>query len=87
MTFEEQLIRATCERKPQHTNTPFLYPLARIPTQISGRDSFKGEGCNTPGVTQGPSSRHTLMTCYHNVFKWRRSTKTLETMGFTKEGS
>jgi hypothetical protein len=21
--------------------------------------------CNTPGVTQGPNSLHTLMTCYH----------------------
>jgi hypothetical protein len=54
MTFEEQLTRETWIKEnatPQHT---FLVPPQKNPyPKISGRDSFKGEGCNTPRVTQG----------------------------------
>jgi hypothetical protein len=51
MTFEEQLTRKTWikeEATHQHT---FMAPLQRALPKISGRDSFKGEGCNIPGVT------------------------------------
>jgi hypothetical protein len=29
----------------------FPFPLLALGLLISGRDSFMGEGCNTPGVT------------------------------------
>jgi hypothetical protein len=51
MAFEEHLTRETWikeEATHQHT---FMAPLQRALPKISGRDSFKGEGCNTPGVT------------------------------------
>jgi hypothetical protein len=52
MSFEEQLTRETWIKEnatPQHT---FLVPPLKNPTKkISGRDSLRGEGCNTPGVT------------------------------------
>jgi hypothetical protein len=51
MTFEEQLTRETWikeEATHQHT---FMATLQRTLPKISGRDSFKGEGCNTPSVT------------------------------------
>jgi hypothetical protein len=51
MTFEEQLIRETWLKKNFKTLAHLLgTPKGSLP-KISGRDSFKGEGCNTPGVT------------------------------------
>jgi hypothetical protein len=65
MTFEEQLIRETwLKETAAHQLTPSWYPL-KIPTQSWDKIPLRGEGCNTPGVTQGPGSIHALMTCYH----------------------
>jgi hypothetical protein len=55
MTFEEQLTRETWIKKnatPQHT---FLVPPLKDPYQKKswGEIPLRGEGCNTPGVTQG----------------------------------
>jgi hypothetical protein len=44
MTFEEQLIRTTWTKGTTTHKHTFLVPHRRIPTQISGRDSFKGGG-------------------------------------------
>jgi hypothetical protein len=52
MTLEEQLTRETWIKEnatPQHT---FLVPPKGSLPKILGRDSFKGEGCNTSGVTK-----------------------------------
>jgi hypothetical protein len=46
----------------QHT---FKHPLQGTLPEISGRDSFKGEGCNTPGVTQGVHPGLPFLTYYH----------------------
>jgi hypothetical protein len=51
MTFEEQLTRETWIKEGATNLHTFIAPLQRTLPKISGRDSFKGEGCNTPGVT------------------------------------
>jgi hypothetical protein len=83
MTFEEQLIRTTwLKRELQHTNTPSWYPSKGSLPKSRDEIPLRGEGCNTPGVTQGPGSIHTLMSCYHMCLsKGGKSTKTLEIMG------
>jgi hypothetical protein len=46
MTFEEQF--ALINKAPISCKShPSLHP-GRTPTQISGRDSLRGEGCDTP---------------------------------------
>jgi hypothetical protein len=44
MTFKEQLIRITWTKGTITHKHTFLVPHRRIPTQISGRDSFKEGG-------------------------------------------
>jgi hypothetical protein len=51
MTFEEQLTRGTWIKEGTTHQHTFMAPLQRALPKISGQDSFKGEGCNTPGVT------------------------------------
>ena len=65
MTFEEQLLRETGVKKKVAPPTPLQAPLQGTLPKISGRDSFKGEGCNTPGVTQGVHPGLPLLTYYH----------------------
>jgi hypothetical protein len=73
MTFEEQLTRETwIKGRIAHQHTFIAPPI------ISGRDSFKGEGCNTPGVTM---ARAHLCTndCDHMWKKLKqKSIRTLE---------
>jgi hypothetical protein len=79
MTFEEQLNKETW--KLQHTNTPSWYPSKGSLPKSRGEIPLRGEGCNTPGVTQGPGSIHALMTCYHRCLSGGEGApKTLETM-------
>jgi hypothetical protein len=53
---------------------------------MSGRDSFKGEGCNTPGVTQGSSSIHALMAYYHMCLsRGEGAPKNFRNQGLIKE--
>jgi hypothetical protein len=79
MTFEEQLTRETWIKgrvAHQHTFTATLQRT--LPEKISGRDSFKGEDCNTPGVTM---ARAHLCTndCDHMWKKLKeKSIRTLE---------
>jgi hypothetical protein len=62
MTFEEQLTRETwLKENATHQRTFLVPPKGSLP-KISGRDSFKGEGCNTPGVTK---ALLVPLTCYH----------------------
>jgi hypothetical protein len=56
MTFEEHLIRETWLKRSYITQTHLLGTTPKDPTQISGRDSVKGEGCNTPGVPKALTS-------------------------------
>jgi hypothetical protein len=63
MTFEEQLNRETWEL--QHTNAPSWYPSKGSLPKSWDEIPLRGEGCNTPGVTQGPDSIQALMTYYH----------------------
>jgi hypothetical protein len=59
MTFEEQITRETwIKGRVTHQHTFIAPPI------ISRRDSFKGEGCNTPGVTKGWLPNDTY-TYYH----------------------
>jgi hypothetical protein len=51
MTFEEQLTRETWIKEGTIHQHAFLAPLQMTLPKILGRDSFKGEGCNTSGVT------------------------------------
>jgi hypothetical protein len=51
MTFEEQLTRETWIKKGALHQHTFMAPLQGTLPKILGRDSFKGVGCNTPGVT------------------------------------
>jgi hypothetical protein len=59
MTFEEQLTRETWIKKETTHQYTFMAPSKGLYLKISGRDSFKGEGCNTPGVTK------TMVTFMH----------------------
>jgi hypothetical protein len=65
MTFEEQLTRETWLKENATHQYTFLVPPKGSPPRISGQDSFKGEGCNTSGVTKTLASYYALMTCYH----------------------
>jgi hypothetical protein len=79
MTFEEQLNRETW--KLQHTITPSWYPSKGSLPKSRDEIPLRGEGCNTPGVTQGPSSIQALMTYYHMCLsRGEGAPKTLETM-------
>jgi hypothetical protein len=58
----------------------FMAPLQRTLPKISGQDSFKGEDCNTPGVTMAMAHLCTN-DCDHMWKKLeKKSIKTLETM-------
>jgi hypothetical protein len=60
MTFEEQLTReAWLKETATHQHTPSWYPTKGSLPNLGTR-FFKGEGCNTPGVTQSPGQRNTL---------------------------
>jgi hypothetical protein len=64
-------------KKEQHT---FSAPLLRTLPKISGRDSFKGEGCNTPSVTMAMAHLCTN-DCDHMWKKLKeKRIRTLETM-------
>jgi hypothetical protein len=66
MTFEEQF--ALTNKAPTSCKShPSLHP-GRTPTQISGRDLFKGEGCDTlvsPRAFLSANSR-TIISCEPN---------------------
>jgi hypothetical protein len=51
MTFEEQLTKQTWIKEGATHQHTFMAPLHGTLPKIFGRDSFKGEGCNTLGVT------------------------------------
>jgi hypothetical protein len=51
--------------KVSPTNTPSWYPSKGSLPKSRGEIPLRGEGCNTPGVTQGPGSIQALMTCHH----------------------
>jgi hypothetical protein len=63
MTFEEQSNRETW--RLHHTNTPSWYPSKGSLPKSRDEIPLRGEGCNTPGVTQGPGSIQALMAYYH----------------------
>jgi hypothetical protein len=65
MTFEEQLIRTTWLKETTTHKHTILVPFKGSLPKSRDEIPLRGEGCNTPGVTQGLGSIHTLMTCYH----------------------
>jgi hypothetical protein len=59
MTFEEQLTRETWLKEKGNTPAHLLGTSKGSLPKISARDSFKGEGYNTSGVTKALASyRH-----------------------------
>jgi hypothetical protein len=53
MTFEEQLTRETwVKERVAHQHT-FTHPSKGLYLNLGTRFPLRGEGCNTPGVTQG----------------------------------
>jgi hypothetical protein len=80
MTFEEQLTKENLKESRNHTPTHLHGTLLRTLPKISGQDSFKGEGCNTPSVTMAMAPLCTN-DCHH---MWKelkeKSIKILETM-------
>jgi hypothetical protein len=82
MTFEEQLTRETwLKETATHQHAPSWYPSKGSLPKSWGEIPLRGEGCNTPGVTQGPGSTHALMAYYHMCLSGGEGeTKTLETM-------
>jgi hypothetical protein len=53
MTFEEKLIRETGVKKKVAHPHPFKHPSKGLYLKSRGEIPLRGEGCNTPGVTQG----------------------------------
>jgi hypothetical protein len=65
MTFEEQLTRETwIKERVAHQHT-FKHPSKGLYLKSRDEIPLRGEGCNTPGVTQGvhPGLHH--LTYYH----------------------
>jgi hypothetical protein len=65
MTFEEQLIRETGVKKKVAHPHPFKHPSKGLHLKSRDKIPLRGEGCNTPGVTQGVHPRLPLLTYYH----------------------
>jgi hypothetical protein len=84
MTFEEKFTKKNLDKQTTKFKQAltFASPL-RTPTQIWGRDSFKGEGCNTPVILKVPLSTNsrTIISCEPN---WAKDTNQLDNKSPTK---
>jgi hypothetical protein len=62
MTFEEQLTRETWIKEETTHQYTFMAASKGLYLKISGRDSFKGEGCKHPRCYQDHGYIYALMT-------------------------
>jgi hypothetical protein len=72
------LVKGKCNTPTHHLGTPLKDPYPNL----GARFPLRREGCNTLGVTPGPWLHTYTYDLLSHVFKWRRSTKTLETIGY-----
>jgi hypothetical protein len=79
MTFEEQLNRETwLKETATHQHTPSWYPTKESLPKSRDEIPLRGEGCNTPGVTQSPA-KEAHYVLHKLLLKWRvRALKVLE---------